>query len=217
MCSNSAKFRQMSGRLFARKCFDSMRPNVVLFGENLSPDNIFKAREAAGKCDICFVVGTSANVYPANELPGLAKQNGALIVEINPENTLVTSICDISIRGTASEILPRIFGGTTGGLDTISILCESREDDLPEEDKLETMDLAERMEYLREIAIAEPNNPVAQYNLAIAYAEDGTPEEAITAYLKAIDLEPQYSPAHYNLGSCWGALPMRSILLMPQF
>ncbi|MGE3468445.1 MAG: NAD-dependent deacetylase [Pyrinomonadaceae bacterium] len=45
-------------------CFDSMRPNVVLFGESLDEDALLKAYESASACDVCIVVGTSAIVYP---------------------------------------------------------------------------------------------------------------------------------------------------------
>src|SRR5437660_1526365 len=48
-----------------RACGEAMRPDVVLFGE-LLPAGIFeRAAERASVCDLCFVVGTSAIVYPA--------------------------------------------------------------------------------------------------------------------------------------------------------
>jgi len=36
-------------------------------------------------CQVMLVIGTSANVYPAAAFPELARQNGAIIVEINLE------------------------------------------------------------------------------------------------------------------------------------
>lgn len=94
------------------ECFDSMRPDVVLFGEMLSPDVVDSARAAAANCDVCIVVGTTAVVYPANTLPKIAKAAGALLIEINPEPTVLSSFCDISIRGTAAEILQLLFSST---------------------------------------------------------------------------------------------------------
>lgn len=88
------------------ECFDSMRPNVVLFGETLDEDALLKAYEKAAACDVCIVVGTSAVVYPANQIPGIAKRYGATVIEINPEETELTAMVDISIRGTAAEVLP---------------------------------------------------------------------------------------------------------------
>lgn len=92
------------------ECSDSMRPHVVLFGEMLPGETILKAREKAERCDVCFVVGTSALVYPANELPLIAKRAGAFVVEINPEQTILTPMCDVSIRAGSSVVLPQIFG-----------------------------------------------------------------------------------------------------------
>lgn len=90
-------------------CFDSMRPNVVLFGESLDEDVLLKAYEKAAACDVCIVVGTSAVVYPANQIPRIAKREGAMVIEINPEETELTTSVDISIRGNAAEILPIIL------------------------------------------------------------------------------------------------------------
>ncbi len=67
-----------------------------------------EAAENAMVCDIFFVVGTSAMVYPAAGLAEIARQNDAYLVEINPEVTLMTSLCDESFEGKAGEILPLI-------------------------------------------------------------------------------------------------------------
>jgi NAD-dependent deacetylase len=91
------------------ECFDSMRPNVVLFGENLSVDSVSFARGKAESCDVCLVVGTSGLVHPANELPLIAKRAGAFVVEINPEETVLTSMCGASVRASSSEAVPNIF------------------------------------------------------------------------------------------------------------
>jgi NAD-dependent deacetylase len=91
------------------ECGDLMRPDVVLFGECLSETDLDSARAAAESCDVCLVVGTSALVYPANSLPGAARRNGAVIIEVNPDVTALTADSDIPIRGSAAEILPAIF------------------------------------------------------------------------------------------------------------
>lgn len=91
------------------ECFDSMRPDVILFGEAMPMQAVYEAQEKAENCDVCIVVGTSALVYPAAELPLIAKQSGATIIEINPEETQISEAADISLRGKAAEILPLIF------------------------------------------------------------------------------------------------------------
>ncbi|MBA3242856.1 MAG: NAD-dependent deacylase [Acidobacteria bacterium] len=89
-----------------RDCGDSMRPDVVLFGEVL-PTGVFQtASLRASNCDVCFVIGTSAIVYPAAGLPVVAKQAGAFMVEINPEPTALSGMCDETIQGKAGEVLP---------------------------------------------------------------------------------------------------------------
>jgi len=91
------------------ECFDSMRPDVVLFGEAMPVQAVYEAQKSAENCDVCIVVGTSALVYPAAELPLIAKRAGAIIIEINPEETALSEQSDISLRGKAAEILPQIF------------------------------------------------------------------------------------------------------------
>lgn len=87
-------------------CGGQMRPDVVLFGEML-PERVWTAAaERAATCDLCFVVGTSAIVYPAAGLPYAAAEAGAFLVEVNPEPTPLSEACDVTLRGAAGEMLP---------------------------------------------------------------------------------------------------------------
>lgn len=87
-------------------CGSHVRPDVVLFGEML-PDGAFEKAEARARdCDLFFVIGTSAVVYPAAGLPVIAKRNGAFLVEINPEPSDLSALCDVTLEGKAGEILP---------------------------------------------------------------------------------------------------------------
>lgn len=84
------------------KCNADTRPNVVWFGESL-PQNIFqKAIESFQNCDMAMIIGTSGVVEPAASLAGLAKQNGAFLLEINPELTPISQIANLSVRDIAS-------------------------------------------------------------------------------------------------------------------
>ncbi len=91
------------------ECGGLIRPDVVWFGEMLPQDVFTSAENAAAKCDICFVVGTSAVVYPAAYIPVTAKNSGAYVVEINIEPTEISSSVNYSIMGKAGEILPQIL------------------------------------------------------------------------------------------------------------
>ena len=59
-------------------------------------------------CDVLLVVGTSAVVYPAAALPRIARQGGALVVEINIEDTPLTAEADVVLRGPAADVLPAL-------------------------------------------------------------------------------------------------------------
>jgi len=89
------------------ECGDSLRPDVVLFGEMLPPGAFAFASERAAGCELCFVVGTSGLVYPAASLPEFAKASGAYVCEVNPERTPLSSLCDETLIGKAGEVLPQ--------------------------------------------------------------------------------------------------------------
>jgi NAD-dependent deacetylase len=89
-------------------CGSPTRPDVVLFGEMLPAGVFERAAARAATADVCFVVGTSALVYPAAGLPAIARRAGAFLVEINPERTPLSDLCDVSIQGRAGEIVPRL-------------------------------------------------------------------------------------------------------------
>jgi NAD-dependent deacetylase len=91
------------------KCGSILRPDVVWFGEGLPQDVWQEAIIHANSCDFMFIVGTSLVVSPANTLPIYAKQNNAILVEINPNKTDMTSDMDLSIRSTSATALPEIL------------------------------------------------------------------------------------------------------------
>ena len=90
-------------------CGDPLRPDVVLFGEMLPAGAFEMASEKAVAADVCFVVGTSAIVYPAAGLPEIARSSGAFLVEINPERTPLSDYCDEVLTGKAGELIPALL------------------------------------------------------------------------------------------------------------
>ena len=91
-----------------QSCANAMRPDVVLFGELLPPGAFEFAAAKAAKCELCFVIGTSALVYPAAGLPEIARSAGAYLCEVNPERTPLSDVCDEVIMGKAGEVLTQI-------------------------------------------------------------------------------------------------------------
>lgn len=87
-------------------CGDHLRPDVVLFGEMLPAGAFELAAHEAASSELCFVIGTSAIVYPAASLPEIARDAGAYLVEVNPELTPLSEICDEVLTGNAGEVLP---------------------------------------------------------------------------------------------------------------
>lgn len=105
---NSTEIELTSSAQKCKNCGGLVRPDVVWFGETLPQDQFSGGENAAEWSDMCFVVGTSAVVYPAAYIPITAKQAGSYIVEVNIEPTDLTQFADYSIFGKAGEILPQI-------------------------------------------------------------------------------------------------------------
>ena len=92
------------------ECGGILRPDAIFFGEIIPAEAMRRSRQAAIDCDLMLVVGTSAVVQPAAMIPVIAKDNGAKIIEINPERTPLThEISDYLIMGKAGEAMNRIM------------------------------------------------------------------------------------------------------------
>lgn len=100
---------RVPGIPICESCGGRMRPDVVLFGEMLPTGTFELATEKAAQCDLFFVIGTSAMVYPAASLPEIAKRSGAFLVEVNPEVTPLSPLANEVLKGKAAETLPGII------------------------------------------------------------------------------------------------------------
>ena len=94
-----------------KECDCLLRPDVVWFGESLDEDVLLHSFELAGRADLCLVVGTSAEVYPAAAIPLATRDRGARILEVNPEATPLSAAAALSLRGPAAVVLPELLGG----------------------------------------------------------------------------------------------------------
>ncbi len=90
-------------------CGSFLRPDVVWFGEMLPAGAMEAASEAARDCEIFISAETSSLVYPAASLPYEAGDHGAVLVEINPDETPLTHRANYALRGSAAEILPALM------------------------------------------------------------------------------------------------------------
>ncbi|MDQ3908145.1 MAG: NAD-dependent protein deacylase, partial [Acidobacteriota bacterium] len=81
------------------------------FGEMLPSEALAAAQAAAAACDLFLSVGTAGLVEPAASLPYAALHSGALVVEVNPERTPLSEMCDAVLQGPAGEMLPLLGAG----------------------------------------------------------------------------------------------------------
>lgn len=80
------------------ECGGTIRPGIVLFGENLPQHTFTKAEEEALQADLFIVLGSSLSVSPANMFPLVAKENGAKLIIVNREPTQYDSLADLVIQ-----------------------------------------------------------------------------------------------------------------------
>lgn len=94
-----------------RECGGLLKPDFVFFGEAIPPIPLAAAYEAASISDVFLVIGTTGEVMPASQFPYMAKNNGAHIIEINPDPSAYTSpVTDLFLQGKATEIMEKLEG-----------------------------------------------------------------------------------------------------------
>jgi len=90
-------------------CHTLLRPHIVWFGESLWEEDLRRSDEALRACDVLLVIGTSGVVYPAAGFASVAKEVGALVIEINLDNTPQSNLVDLSLRGRAKDLVPLLI------------------------------------------------------------------------------------------------------------
>jgi NAD-dependent protein deacetylase/lipoamidase len=68
-------------------CGHALKPDVVLFGEWLPADALDRAYELAGAADLLLCVGSSLEVHPISQLPGVTRANGGRVAVITQSAT----------------------------------------------------------------------------------------------------------------------------------
>jgi NAD-dependent deacetylase len=91
-------------------CGGLLKPDFIFFGEGIPAKAYEKSIEAAQKADLFLVIGTTGEIMPASQIPVLAKQHGAKMIEINTEASNYThGITDLFLQGKASVILTQLI------------------------------------------------------------------------------------------------------------
>ena len=89
-----------------RQCGGLLKPDFVFFGEAIPQLPLAAAYEAASLSDVFLIIGTTGEVAPANQIPFLAKSQGAKIIEVNPnESNYTARITDVFLQGEAGTVM----------------------------------------------------------------------------------------------------------------
>lgn len=89
-------------------CGGMLKPNVILFGEQLPVRVMQAAQRAARSADVMLVAGSSLAVAPASELPLIALAHGARLIIVNYEPTFLDDRASVVIHDDVAAVLPRL-------------------------------------------------------------------------------------------------------------
>ena len=114
-CGQQYPFEQIKARLDngeeipdCEVCHGMLKPNAVLFGEQLPYEVLTEASHRSSNCDLCIVIGSTLVVYPAAYMPIYAHQAGAKLVIINLSATPMDREATVLIRAGAGEAMSKI-------------------------------------------------------------------------------------------------------------
>lgn len=91
-----------------RECNGMLKPDVVMFGEQLPAAVLEEASRRAIASDLCIVIGSTLVVYPAALIPAYAVQSGAKLVIINLSDTPMDNEAEVLINAMAGETMAEI-------------------------------------------------------------------------------------------------------------
>ena len=91
-----------------RSCGGILKSATISFGQNLVPEDLRRAEQAALRADLLLAIGSTLAVYPAAGVVPTAKRAGARVVILNAEATKMDDLADAVLRGSISAILPRL-------------------------------------------------------------------------------------------------------------
>jgi NAD-dependent deacetylase len=96
-------------------CGGVMKPNVVLYGEQLPVKVVSAAMEHVRQADLMLVAGSSLEVAPASQLPLQVRERAGRLIVVNLMPTYIDDIAEVVIRADVTEVLPRIAQACSGG------------------------------------------------------------------------------------------------------
>jgi NAD-dependent deacetylase len=97
-----------------RSCGGILKTATISFGQGLVAHDLARAQRAAARCDLLLAIGTTLGVYPIAGVVPIAKAAGARLVILNAERTEMDELADAVLRGSISEVLPRLLADLPG-------------------------------------------------------------------------------------------------------
>lgn len=97
------------------ECGGTLKPNVILFGEQLPIHPLFEAKAAVREADLVLVIGSSLEVAPIADLPQEAIHRGAKVIIINIQPTYLDTQADVVIHSEITDVLPQIVEAVLAG------------------------------------------------------------------------------------------------------
>jgi NAD-dependent deacetylase len=91
------------------KCNGILKPDVIQFGQSMPIKETKEAQQRAAACDMLIVCGSSLVVYPAAEMPLLAKEHGAKLIIVNLMDTPHDQFADIVINDKIGIVMPKVI------------------------------------------------------------------------------------------------------------
>ena len=91
------------------QCGNLLKPDIILYGEQLPAQTWKLARKEIYDCDLLLVLGSSLTVTPVCDLPLTALSRGAKLIIINRTTTHLDHLADVNLQGELEKILPEII------------------------------------------------------------------------------------------------------------
>ena len=86
-------------------CDQLLKPNVIFFDEPIPRRALLETEALLFGCDLCLVLGTSCEVYPASSIPERVRQQGGRVIELNKEPVRDLA-ADLTLTGSFAEWMP---------------------------------------------------------------------------------------------------------------
>jgi NAD-dependent deacetylase len=93
-----------------RSCGGILKTATISFGQALVAEDLRRAEAAARRADLLLAVGTKLSVWPIAGVVPVAKEADARVVIVNAEPTEMDGLADAVLRGSISDLLPRLVG-----------------------------------------------------------------------------------------------------------